>query len=484
MSISPAVAQWAQHRGISRSTLEALGVASDTSPKTGAEIIVFPYVRDGKVINRKVRPVSEKKFWMDKGGELRFFNLDAVLKGPQDVAYVVEGEMDCAALVEAGFPPHEVLSVPNGSQSVDASDENPETGGRYRWVDAGLAEGLSKVKRFVLVTDNDAKGQALRQDLVRLLGPARCWFVDFPEGIKDANDFLVKYGAADLRIYIEEDAKEWPVEGVYGLLDIPEPEPLVLWRPGFPEWNDRMAFAPKTVGAVTGHPGHGKTTLMMQIWFQICRDYNISGAIASFETRAKPHHRRNIRQFMFGRLERDLTDDQKKEADTWTHEHFRWLIHPNRKPTLRWILDTAEVAVVRNNCRFLQIDPWNRLEGTGPSGMRETDFIGQCLDELLDFANDLNVHVQVIAHPAKMLPTKDGKRPIPSLGDIAGSKQWDNKVDWGATVHRAKIFDTDGTRQTEAEFIVMKSRFDELGYPTRLPLNYSVTEGRFRAEAP
>ncbi len=81
-----------------------------------------------------------------------------------------------------------------------------------------------------------------------------------------------------------------------------------------------------------------------------------------------------------------------------------------------------------------------------------------------------------------MLPTRSGKRPIPSLGDIAGSKHWDNKVDWGATVYRDKIFGKDGTRQTEAELIVMKSRFDELGYQTRLPLNYSVTEGRFRAK--
>ncbi len=116
--------------------------------------------------------------------------------------------------------------------------------------------------------------------------------------------------------------------------------------------------------------------------------------------------------------------------------------------------------------------------------MRDTDYIGRCLDELLDFANDLNVHVQVIAHPAKMLPTKSGMRPIPQLGDIAGSKHWDNKPDWGATVHRPKIFDEDGTRQTEAKLIVLKCRDDDLGYPTQLPLNYSITECRFRAEAP
>ena len=152
---------------------------------------------------------------------------------------------------------------------------------------------------------------------MRLLGPARCCFVEWPEGIKDANEFLVKHGAADLRMFLQEDQREWPVTGLYGLFQLPEPSPLEIWRPGFPEWENKLAFAPTTLSIVTGHPGHGKTILTSQLWFQICRDYGVKAAFASFETRPKPHHRRNIRQFMYGRLDRDLTDEERAHADRW-----------------------------------------------------------------------------------------------------------------------------------------------------------------------
>ena len=181
---------------------------------------------------------------------------------------------------------------------------------------------------------------------------------------------------------------------------------------------------------------------------------------------------------MYGRLDHDLSEQECDHADRWNHEHFRWIVHPNRKPSLRFVLDMAEVAIVREGARILQIDPWNKLEGDRPGDMRETDWIGQCLDELMDFARDFNVHVQVVAHPAKMDSRSRGQRP--ALEDIAGSKHWDNKTDLGLCVYRPKVFEK-GVRMTEAEIVVLKSRFDELGHPCRLALDYSITEGRFRA---
>ena len=109
--------------------------------------------------------------------------------------------------------------------------------------------------------------------------------------------------------------------------------------------------------------------------------------------------------------------------------------------------------------------------------MRETDWIGQCLDELLDFARDMNVHVQVIAHPAKVDSRRRGEPPV--LEDISGSKHWDNKVDLGLCIHRPKVFE-DGERKTEADLWVLKSRFEECGYPCRLAINYDLLEGRFK----
>ena len=158
-------------------------------------------------------------------------------------------------------------------------------------------------------------------------------------------------------MFIEEDAREWPVTGLYGLHDIPEPTPMEIWETGFLGWKNKLAFASKTVSVVTGHPGHGKTTLMMQLWYQICRDYRINAVVASFETSAKPHHRRNIRSFMYGRREVDLTDDERAHADQWNAEHFRWIVHPNSRPSPKGVLDMAEGAVVRHNDRRPIIAP-------------------------------------------------------------------------------------------------------------------------------
>jgi twinkle protein len=478
-TLSDTAVQWAADRGISRSTLERVGATSGITGMPGAgecEVIAFPYRRAGKLLNTKYRALASKNFKQQEGGELRFWNLDTALAAKSEQVYITEGEMDALALLEAGIPEAEVIAIPNGAP-VRSSPE-PEELDRYRYVDAGLQEGLSGCKRFILATDGDPQGRALREDLVRLLGPARCYFIEWPEGIKDANEFLVKHGAADLRIFLQEDQREWPVTGLYGLFELPEPPPLEIWRPGFPEWEDKLAFAPTTVSVVTGHPGHGKTGLMAQIWYQVCRDYGLRAVFASFETRPKPHHRRNIRQFMYGKLDRDLTAEERAHADRWNNEHFRWIVHPNRRPSLRFVLDMAEVAVVRENARILQIDPWNKLEADRPPDMRETDYIGQCLDELIDFARDLNVHVQIVAHPAKA-EYRAREKP-PGLEDISGSKHWDNKCDLGLCIHRPKVFEK-GERKTEAYLYVLKSRFDELGYPCKLALDYDLKEGRFKA---
>ena len=480
-TISNSAVAWAAKRGIGKETLDRFGVGSGTAgmPPDGhrCEIIIFPYQRGTKTVNWKARALGNKEFKQKVGGELRFFNLDAVITSTAEAVYITEGEMDALALAEAGIPVEQITSVPNGAPA--RSSDEPEEQDRYRFVDAGLEEGLSRFKRYILVTDNDAPGLALRQDLVRLLGPARCWFVEWPLEVKDANDFLMRYGPEDLRIYLEDDAKEWPVTGVYGLLDIPEPPALEIWQPGFPEWENKLAFAPTTLSIVTGHPGHGKTILTAQVWYQIARDYGINVTVASFETRAKPHHRRNIRQFMYGRLERDLSDQEREHADQWNHQHFRWLVHPKRRPSLRWVLDMAEVTVVRQNSRVLLIDPWNALENDRPDAMRETEWIGLCLDELLDFARDMNVHVQVITHPAKAQEYRQ-RKSHPALEDISGSKHWDNKADLGLSIHRPEVF-KDGKRQTEANLYVLKCRYDELGYPCRLTLDYELDKGRFRS---
>ena len=78
-----------------------------------------------------------------------------------------------------------------------------------------------------------------------------------------------------------------PVDGIWTMSQIPEPAPLELWD-CFPEFESKIRIAPTTLSVVTGFPGHGKSHLFQQVWFNIARNYGIKVAIFSAETRLKP----------------------------------------------------------------------------------------------------------------------------------------------------------------------------------------------------
>jgi twinkle protein len=53
---------------------------------------------------------------------------------------------------------------------------------------------------------------------------------------------------------------------------------------------------------VTGHPGHGKTALMMQIWYHIVKTYEVPFLGHSVETKPRPHIRRQLRTLYCGEV--------------------------------------------------------------------------------------------------------------------------------------------------------------------------------------
>lgn len=465
---------WAQsERGLSAATLARLNVGSgttffpDLARKEQAIFFKFP---DGW----KARSFPDKGFVSGGGFKLSFWNIEAVLQSSLDCVYITEGEFDACALVEAGIPVDQVLSVPNGAKERPVDDPKDQRG--YDYVRDALKSGLNKAKKFVWCGDGDGPGHALRSDMVRIIGAARFWFLDWPEGIKDANQMLRTEGPQNLHDIMTNGTLRWPIEGIYRMSELPEPPALTLWDPGFPQWESKVRLAPRTLSVVTGHPGHGKTALWAQIWFQIVKQYGVPASIASFETRPKPHYRRQLRTLYLGKLERDMQIGEARKADAWIDDHYVFLSHPDQNPSLDWFLDMAEASVVRYGTRIVQLDPWNRLEASRARDETETEYIGRCLRNLHVFAHDMNVHVQILAHPAKM--GGDRKNHPPLLEDISGSKNWDNMVDQGFVIHRPKMFDETG-RKTEADFYHRKSRFEELGHPALLKMDYRINEGRY-----
>ena len=478
MKLTPEAIAYAASRGISEQTLTKMHVVGGPA-KFGDELlqsITFPYFQNGEMVNYKSRAISEKKYKQKFGGKQIAYNWDLVRQSTLEEVWITEGEFDALALVEAGVPPDRVISVPAGAPADES--EAPEESKKYVWALEALADGLSGAGRYVIAADNDGAGRALRSDLVAILGKAKVCFIDWPEGTKDANQFLMERGKDELAFYLSREVKQWPVKGLYTMSQVPEPPVLELWGLGWPEFENKINFAPTTLSVVTGYPGHGKSILSAQWWFQIARQCGIKVAMFSAETRLKPFLRRNLRQFYHGMQEYQMDSRQLREADNFIEAHFVLMDPGDDVPTMPWLIDSIEIATQRHGCRAAVIDPFNKIEEDyDPRKETETRWIGRMLDLLIQMSRGLSIHTQIIAHPAK--PDAAFRKSPPDLYSISGSQHWANRVDLGLCIYREKLIEG-ATRQTGAQLKVLKSRFQELGWPCSHDMDYDIEKGTFR----
>ena len=49
----------------------------------------------------------------------------------------------------------------------------------------------------------------------------------------------MQWGAESLSMYLREGVKQYPIDGIYRLSEIPEPPVMTLWQ-GWPEWESKL----------------------------------------------------------------------------------------------------------------------------------------------------------------------------------------------------------------------------------------------------
>lgn len=447
-----------ERRGIDRETAIRFGVYTVRLHGRGDERaavptdhgddihIAFPMFRNGIEVATKFRGPN-KRFEQRRGGEKTFINADALdrsaLETGDEALVIVEGEIDLLTALQCGATavsvPDGAPPVPDGEDPEDLSeirDPKEDAAGKWAflWNDR---ERLRKVKRFILATDADKPGRRLRAELVRRLGPARCWFVDYPEDCKDLNDVLVRYGEQAVRKTLQA-AQPYPVHGLYRLSDYPRPEPLRTVSLGWPALDDYVRFYRGGFFVVTGTPGSGKSKFINRAVFNMARDHGWRAAIFSPEMPVKPFLEEDLLRMYCG-CAPNVRPEVLAAAERFIEDRFCFidadpagLYDIDEVPTIDWLLEKAEDAVLRYAIDVLVIDPWNELEHARRRDESMTDYIGRAIRPLKSFARRFDVAVIVIAHPTK--DVRDRKRP--TLYDIADSAAWNNKADIGLILKR------------------------------------------------
>ena len=452
-----------------------------SSPK--GQIIVFPFVYRGDVVAEKYR-TPDKRFWQREGGKRTFWNVD-VLDDPslsEGLAplIVVEGEIDCLTAIDCGFP--FAVSVPDGAPSVrdgeDPTDLPPadpvaDKTGKFEFI-WNNRDQLKKIKRFIIAVDKDKPGQRLEAELLRRLSPARCSYVTYPDGCKDLNDILMKHGQAAVTKCIN-GARPYPVHGLYALSDYPDNPDPETFSTGFPGLDDYIKLWLGELVVVTGIPGHGKTSMVINLCVNLADKYGWPTAMASFEVPTVPMLRHKLRLVRGRAPSTQWTRPFVTELDEWIGRHFFFIDSDpagelEQEMNLEWLLEKAAEAVMKYGIKVLVIDPWNEIEHARPRGETETDYANRALRLIKRFARHHEVVAIILAHPTKDVG-KDGVVRAPSLYEIAGSAAFYNKPDHGIVIHSPT------SKPGVAEIYIKKVRFGWSGKKGKIDLAYdAVTE--------
>ena len=480
---------WFKGRGISEPTLIAnfIGVEPVYFPQTEDQrpAIRFPFFKKGEVINIKSRTV-DKMFRLEKNAERIFYGMDDVTGG---TAVIVEGEIDKLSLYEAGVK--NCVSVPDGAPSPKA--KNYES--KFEFLD-NCEDFVGKITTFILAGDSDEPGQKLEAELARRLGKHRCKRVQWPADCKDANDVLVKHGAAVLRRAID-DAKDYPVEGIYSVSDIwREVERLYdqgATRGQLTGWVQVDEFYTVRGGeftVVTGIPGHGKSEWIDALMVNLAKAEGWGFAIFSPENQPLERHVAKIlekyseRPFYQSRVIWDpatgkdtryvrLPREELKVARSIMNAFFTFVLPPEDKMTVDGILELCTHVVLKKGIKGVVIDPWNEIDHTRPERMTETEYISYCLSKIRRFSRQYGLHLWLVAHPTKMKKQENGMYLPPTPYDISGSAHWRNKADNCITVYR-------DMESNAVDIHIQKIRFKEIGKIGKATLHYDTVTGCYQ----
>jgi twinkle protein len=456
---------WLAGRGIDPLIAESMGVYSNDNDTA----LAFPYHRDGEVVHVKYRSITDKKFWSSKDTEPLFYNLDNC-RNATDVL-ICEGELDVLALMTVGIDT--ALSVPNGAP---APGQNAD--GKLACMTSGEAI-IEGARRVIIAVDSDEPGVNLSDELVRRIGPEKCYRVTWPAGSKDANDTLQQHKHHGV-LQAVADARPVPISGlIYGHEVADE-----IWRnrhgrqrrgvevPQWQRFNDHYRVGEGHLTIVTGAPGSGKSAFLAALLSHVAQnDPSWSFAVFSPEQMPAAEFYEALVTHWTGTA-LDAADERDfRDAMNWVSDHF--ILQAPESRTIDEILELARICVLRHGVKGVVIDPWTEVESGRLAGMNESEHIGVSLARIRSFGQTHRTHMWVAAHPTKPDRASDEK-PIGPY-DISGSANWFNKADAMLSVFRRDR----SSDASPVDVYIQKIRFKAFGKNGKASFGFDQRSGRY-----
>lgn len=433
--------EWLAGRGLTPATLEAFKIGE--YERDGKPYAVFPYLRDGELVNVKHRNPDDKRDMRQEGGaEPCLFGWHLIDPKARTVA-ISEGEIDAMSLHQCGVP---ALSVNAGA-------------GNHQWIESDW-DRLERFSEILIFFDGDDAGEKGAKEVIRRLGSERCKRVAIPA--KDANDWLMQGATSeDFRHAISSakplDPEEmrqasdfmarvkamfYPAHGVSG-------DPVLRLDKDF----DWFEFRDGEMTVWTGYNGHGKSLLLSQVLLGLMAQL-VRVMVFSGEMSPERQLKRMAKQA--SGLDRPSPAYLDAIGD-WLNDRA-WFFDQIGSATIDRLLEVFLYANKRYGIKHFVIDSlmMTDVPEDGPGAMTAQK---TAVQKLCDFAKRNGCHVHLVAHPRKGKDETSG----PGKMDVGGSGKITDGADNVFTVWSARRDESEPqTDDADAKLELQKQRNGEV----------------------
>jgi twinkle protein len=448
-------------RKLSIETIKAFKVGATKDD----DAIIFPFLRDGELINTKHLALErdangKKKTWQAADAEPCLFGWELVREDVKAVL-IVEGEIDAMSLYQYGF---DALSVNQGA-------------GNHQWIDSDF-DRLERFQEIFLWFDNDDPGQKGAREVASRLGLDRCRIVDFR--LKDANEALQQ------GVTLEEIAEAIAAAKRIEPADLRTPDayldevlsmflddPLELSGAAlpWPAWSNRVRLRGAELSVWTGINGHGKSDVLGQVILDLIKQGQ-RACIFSGETKPSMLLYRMVVQAC---ATSHPTGPFIRAAHAWLNGAL-WVYDHVGSVDQEKLFEAFRYAAKRYRVTHFVVDSLMKC------GIAEDDYKAQkaFVDRLCDFKNEFDAHVHLVAHARK----GEDEHKAPGKLDVKGTGAISDLADNVFTVWRnkRKELDTEG-RGDEEDTRLYCNKQRATGYEGALRLWFDTNSRHFTQRA-
>lgn len=456
--------EWLSNRGLTDATVEAFRVGE--VERSGALYAVFPYIREGELINAKYRNIADKKDMRQEAGAEPCLYGWHLVDPKKRVIAIAEGEIDAMSLHQVGIP---ALSVNAGA-------------GNHQWIDNDWSR-LERFSEIYLCYDNDEAGQKGAKEVANRLGLDRCKVVTLPT--KDANEYLLSganqadfqkcFSAA--KTFDPEELKPlsdfWSeVKSMFYPANDDSSAPLLTFCGVGQPW---FEFREGELTVWTGYNGHGKSLLLNQVLIGLMTQ---GEKVCVFSGEMKPARQGKRMAKQLGGLDRPSLKYLDAMGE-WLRDRM-WIFDLLGTASIDRLLTVFAYGFKRYGIRQFVIDSlmMTDVPEDGPGAMSAQK---EAMRKLATFARGVGVHVHLVAHPRK---GQDEKRS-PGKMDVAGSSKLTDAADNVFSVWSAQKEDGDPQVDEPDAFLTLwKARNGETQHRTlalffnKPCMQFSTTDAR------